>query len=182
MGKRVVRFGETIDADAVYDAWTSGDFDRMRAALHIPTNLVERDCLLATFVEQLYRRRADPAVRRELFEVGAIHLQEMQVLRAAARAHRIAERECTERHIAERAARHRTAPMELPPFDPNVRFAVATFGALGLAYCEIGEYESARDVWRVAHRVGYVDDGALELEFALIDKRRHSTGHPNASA
>lgn len=175
MAKRVARLGVSVEADAVFDAWTSADLDRMRAALHTPTNPIERDHLLSGLIEQLYRRRADPALRRELFEVGAIHLREMPELRAAARAHRIAQRERVERAVAERAARDGCEPERLPRFDPDERFGIPTFAALAQAYCEVGEYEAAREAWRVARSVGYLHELQVAKVMAEIDEAARSS-------
>ena len=48
----VTRKGKTVPADAVFQAWTSGDLDKMLAVVGVPTNEIDRHFLLMSIVDQ----------------------------------------------------------------------------------------------------------------------------------
>jgi len=81
----VTRLGKTIEADEAFHAWTSGDLGRMRRALSIPTNLIDRHFLLMGIVQLTYKNRSDPSVRRLCKEVGRQHLAEFDAIAPALR-------------------------------------------------------------------------------------------------
>ena len=76
MAKTVSRMGRFVNADEVFEAWTSGDLRRMLAARALPTNPIDRHFLLQGIVQEAYRRRVDPEMRRICIETGLIHLEE----------------------------------------------------------------------------------------------------------
>ena len=79
----VIRGGQSVRADEVFHAWTSGDLDRMLRALALDTNLVDRHYLLLGITKETYRIRSDPAMARECARVSEIHLAEFQQIRPA---------------------------------------------------------------------------------------------------
>ena len=74
--KRVSRMGRFVNADEVFEAWTSGDFRRMLAARSAHTNPIDRHFLLQGLVKEAYRQRVDPEIRRICIETGLMHLAE----------------------------------------------------------------------------------------------------------
>lgn len=166
------RFGRSVPVDAVFDAWCSRDVDRMRAALSLQTNDVDRAALLGRLVEALYKRRTEPGVREEMFNVAELHIGEMPRLFSAAQAHRRAEHDMLELHHADRA-RQRGEPVQpYPAFDADQQYAVDTFVLYVRALCEVEQFEKACDVWRAAQSVGYVDEFGLEAGLEGVEKRR----------
>lgn len=171
--RRITRFGRAVEPDAVFDAWTGQDLDQMRAVLDDPTNAIDRGALLGTLVNELYRRRADPAMREELFAIGRKHLEELPALAAAQLEDRRVQRQLHERRRAERAAGTGETPSPLPDFDDRLwHYHVSTFLLLVRAYCEIEKYEAAKAIWHDAHRVGYLNADGLEQELEGVEKRR----------
>jgi len=76
-GKRwVVRQGEALEADEVFDAWTSGSLDQMLAAMEKPTNPIDRHFLLLQIVEHTYKNRTDPEMADLLAATAEKHIQE----------------------------------------------------------------------------------------------------------
>ena len=65
-----------MPADEAFFAWTSGDLDRMLAALSVKTNPIDRHFLLMGIVGAAYKKRRDPAARRTCLDVGRLHLKE----------------------------------------------------------------------------------------------------------
>ena len=51
----ITRCGRQLAADEVFEAWTSGELDRMVQALLLPTHPVDRHFLLMGIVEQSYK-------------------------------------------------------------------------------------------------------------------------------
>jgi hypothetical protein len=72
----VSRLGKMVPTDAVFEAWTSQDLDRMRAVMSVRTNVIERHFLLMGIVEQSYRRRSEPDMLRLCLEAGRRHVEE----------------------------------------------------------------------------------------------------------
>lgn len=171
--RRITRFGRSVEPDAVFDAWKGRDLMQMRAALALPTNAVDRHYLLASLIGELYKLRADPAIRQELFSIGRTHLDELPSLGAAQLEDRRLQRAQNERVHAERAARRGKTPAPLPPFDDRLwHYGVGTFLLLVRAYCEIEQYDAARQTWHEAHRIGYLDAEGLAIELEGVEKRR----------
>lgn len=72
----IIRDGRSVPTDETYEARASGDFDRMRRALDLPTNWIDRHFLLLGLVEESYRLRSDPAMAAECARVSEMHLTE----------------------------------------------------------------------------------------------------------
>lgn len=80
--KTIIREGRPVPADEVFEAWTSGDLQRMERALSLRTNPVDRHFLLMNLCQQAYRRRNVERAMRELARrVGLQHVQEFGDLR-----------------------------------------------------------------------------------------------------
>jgi hypothetical protein len=81
--KTIIREGRPVPADEVFEAWTSGDLQRMARALSLKTNPVDRHFLLMNLFQQAYRlRNAEPAMRELAQRVGLQHVQEFRDLRS----------------------------------------------------------------------------------------------------
>lgn len=80
-----IRGGKSIETDAVFDAWTSGDLDAMVAALGLRTHPVDRHHLLNCLVDESYKRRDDPAMADLCDSTAEIYLLEMPALLRAVR-------------------------------------------------------------------------------------------------
>ena len=80
------RGGKSVPADAVFDAWTSGNLKAMLRALKLRTNLIDRHFLLLGIVEQTYRRRSAPKMAAECARVSEMHLTEFQQIAPALKA------------------------------------------------------------------------------------------------
>jgi hypothetical protein len=78
--------GRWVDADEVFEAWTSADLARMLAARSVRTNPIDRHFLLQTIVKETYRLRSDPEMRRLCIETGMTHLTEFSSIAPALRA------------------------------------------------------------------------------------------------
>lgn len=77
MVKMISREGRSVPADEVFEAWTSGDLDRMVQALEYETNPVDRHFLLMNLCKQAYAaRKRDPAMRDLARRVGFQHVEE----------------------------------------------------------------------------------------------------------
>jgi len=76
----ILRFGKLVPTDEVFNAWTSGDLDRMLRALDLQTNPIDRHYLLLGIVKETYRRRSEPAMASECARVAEMHLAEFQAL------------------------------------------------------------------------------------------------------
>jgi len=76
VGAFMLRNGTSIPADAVFEAWTSGDLSRMLAVRGLPTHPVDRHFLLMGIVGQTYSTRDDPSMRRLCLEVAEQHVSE----------------------------------------------------------------------------------------------------------
>ena len=82
--RHVMRDGELIETDAVFDAWTSGDLTQMRAALAEKTNLIDRHFLLMSLVDQSYKHRKDgPELENLCKEISEQHIQEFPEIKPA---------------------------------------------------------------------------------------------------
>lgn len=83
MVKRVSRMGRFVNADEVFEAWTSGDLRRMLAARSVRTNPIDRHFLLQGIVKESYKQRADLEMRRVCIETGVMHLAEFDSIAPA---------------------------------------------------------------------------------------------------
>lgn len=158
----VTRFGQSVEADEVFGAWTSGSIPRMLRAVALPTNEVDRHHLLQSLVHALYKRRSGPAARSEMLRIGAMHLAEMPVL-------------------MEGLLRHARARSTLPPEEVGLPY-IETFLLMVRVLCEDGRYEDAAHVWRRARQVDYIGDEGLAHELAGIERRRRKAQKQLAAA
>jgi len=71
-----IRFGKSVPVDDAFQAWTSGDLDRMLHALSTKTNLIDRHFLLLGIVQQTYNRRSDPKMAEICAQIAELHLAE----------------------------------------------------------------------------------------------------------
>ncbi|MDC8832803.1 hypothetical protein [Alteromonas gilva] len=79
----VFREGENIEADKVFEAWTSGDINLMVAQLETPTNLIDRHFLLMGIVDYCYKKRSQPDCARMLESTALTHFKEFPAIRKA---------------------------------------------------------------------------------------------------
>jgi hypothetical protein len=136
--------GRLVPADAVFEAWTSGDLGRMLAALQAPTNLIDRHFLLQGIVQAAYKRRSEAAMRQLCRKIGFQHLDEFKDI----------------------------APTLSADFD-GVLPRVATFQCLATVLAEDGEYKDAIQVCYRAIALGLADGtkGGYEGRVARIQKQ-----------
>jgi len=81
MVKMITRQGRPVPVDEVFEAWTSGDIDRMVRALNHETNPVDRHFLLMNLCKQAHMaRKRDPAMRDLARRVGFQHVKEFPSL------------------------------------------------------------------------------------------------------
>lgn len=74
----VKRLGRNIPADEVFKAWTSGNIDRMLAAIKFKTNLIDRHFLLISIVEYAYKNRnSRTELRKICVEIAELHISEL---------------------------------------------------------------------------------------------------------
>lgn len=71
-----IRQGKRIEVDAVFDAWTSGDLDKMLAVVDVKTNPVDRGALLVNIVQETYKLRSNPEMRATCKRMSELHLAE----------------------------------------------------------------------------------------------------------
>ena len=71
-----VRQGRVVKTDESFNAWTSGDFNRMIRAAKKRTNPVDRHFLLSQIVEETYRKRNENEMRRLCKEFSEKHINE----------------------------------------------------------------------------------------------------------
>lgn len=76
----IYRMGRHIKADKVFEAWSSGDLNKMLKAVSIKTNPVDRHFLLQTIVEVTYKRRKEPEMHRICREIAEKHMSEFAAL------------------------------------------------------------------------------------------------------
>lgn len=80
MTSYLMRMGRRVRADEAFFAWTSGDLDRMIAALSARTNPIDRHHLLMNIVNLAYKERSNPGRRKTCLEVGTQHVKEVPSL------------------------------------------------------------------------------------------------------
>lgn len=76
----IVRNGNSIIADEVFLAWTSGSLSRMTRALEIRTNPIDRHFLLQSIVALAYKQRDKSSIRKLCRNVGLTHLAEFPTI------------------------------------------------------------------------------------------------------
>ena len=173
--RSVMRFGRSIPADEVFEAWTSRDLDRMRAAVGLQTNAVDRHCLLSVLVRVLYRERAEPGVLDELHRHATQHIRELPDLLVAMRCHEALGREARAAKMRTRGQFEDAAATEaIEPVDPYVE----TDSLANTALCQAGRFDDAITMWQIAHSVGYINDDGLSWHHADIEKRRKRASNP----
>jgi hypothetical protein len=88
-----MRFGQSVECDAVFAATASGNLDRMRAAFDLPTNGVERHYLFVSMIERLeYLQCKDPSFTEELLMRAEMHLSELPALMQELERHEVLSR------------------------------------------------------------------------------------------
>ncbi|MBG13797.1 MAG: hypothetical protein CL553_11855 [Alcanivorax sp.] len=79
----VTRQGQSMEADNVFHAWTSGSLRKMIDALESKTNLIDRHFLLMGIVDQTYKNRSDTENAALLQRVAEMHLAEFSTIKPA---------------------------------------------------------------------------------------------------
>lgn len=72
----VIRRGRSVPTDEAYEARAAGDLERMRNALDLPTDWIDRHFLLLTLIGEAYRLRSDTAMATECARLSETHLGE----------------------------------------------------------------------------------------------------------
>jgi len=141
--KYVERNGRLKKADAVFEAWTSGDLSKMLSQLSVKTNLVDRHFLLMNIVKETYRNRQSPNLRRTMLQVAQMHIDEFQKIKPAL----IQSTGCLPR--------------------------VPTFQQYATVLSEDGNYHKAIEVCQLALKYGLHDGtkGGFEARIAKIRKK-----------
>lgn len=139
----------------------------MRAALHLPTNPIERHFLLEVLVETLFERwQKNRGVEAELRAVITLHINELPELLAQMSRHDEMTRASLGLH-------------EPKPFMPP---ALSAFGVLESLALRANDKAGAEEAWRMAVEVGYLEPARLpdtlarvERSFAKLSKARPPT-------
>lgn len=79
----VLREGQSIEADAVFAAWTSGDLEEMLSAIEVKTNHVDRHFLLQSIVDNTYKLRKDGEKRKICKKIAEVHIAEFPLIASA---------------------------------------------------------------------------------------------------
>jgi len=77
------RQGKAVRTDAAFDAWTSGDLNKMLKAAHTETNPIDRHFLLQSIVDATYKQRKTEKYRKLCIEYSEQHLQEFPTIAPA---------------------------------------------------------------------------------------------------
>lgn len=72
----ITREGKQVRTDGVYEAWTSGDLDKMLNAVELETNPIDRHFLLMSIVDETYKHREELEMAEKCLEFGLIHINE----------------------------------------------------------------------------------------------------------
>lgn len=154
MTSYVLREGKSVKADEAFLAWTSGDLDRMVAALAAPTNPIDRHFLLQSIVSLTYKQRQTRHLRKLCREVGQIHRSEFPSI-----------------------APHLKADMG------GLMPRVTTFPQLATVLTEEAEYDRAIEVCEFAIANGLNDGtaGGYSGRIARIRKARTKASPPTPS-
>jgi hypothetical protein len=78
-----LRDGKLVRADGVFDAWTSGNLNRMMAQINTLTHPVDRHFLLMGIVNESYKIREQPEWGEVCVRVARTHLAEFPQLAIA---------------------------------------------------------------------------------------------------
>lgn len=141
--KWTMRDGRSVPTDEVFEAWTSGNSERMLQALDLPAHPVDRHFLLLNLCERAYAlRKRNPEMRELARWIGREHVREFPNLR---------EPLCREMG--------------------GVLPRVPTFQHLAILLTESGEYDEAIAVCEAAIRHG-LSDGTKGGFIARIERIR----------
>lgn len=146
-----IRDGQLTPTDQAFDAWTSRDIAKMRAALNTKTNLVDRHFLLMTLVDETYKRRKDDLEAKEFCaQVAEQHIEEFPNIK----------------------------PALVKSFD-GILPRVTTFQKYATLLTEKGDYKRAIEVCEIAISYGLHDGtkGGFEVR---IDKIKKKAGNRDA--
>lgn len=152
-GPMIRRDGKSVRADEVFQAWSSGDLNRMVAAANLQTHPLDRHFLLQSIVEQCYKGRADAKLRATAKRFAEIHYTEFPRMAAAVAAN-------------------------MPDGSlPNV----PVFKLYATILTEDGEYEKALLVCQAAMELGLTDGtkGGFEARIQKIKKLAESPSDRN---
>ncbi|MCA9040705.1 MAG: hypothetical protein KDA65_10190 [Planctomycetaceae bacterium] len=72
-----------METDEVFQAWTSGDLEKMLQATENKTNLIDRHYLLLGIVTQTYKKRKEPGYGDLCERYARIHMQEFGEIKPA---------------------------------------------------------------------------------------------------
>jgi hypothetical protein len=75
-----LREGKMVPTDDAFDAWTSRDLEKMLSAFRNKTNPVDRHFLLMGIVDETYKRRNDPEMRKKCKDIAEIHIKEFPTI------------------------------------------------------------------------------------------------------
>lgn len=70
------RQGQLVRVDAAFNAWISGDLNKMLKAVHTKTNPIDRHFLLQSIVNATYKQRKTEKYRQLCIEYSDLHLKE----------------------------------------------------------------------------------------------------------
>lgn len=124
----VFRQGKHILADETFNAWTSGDLDKMLKASELDTNPIDRHFLLQSIVTETYKLRKEEKYRDLCIEYAEKHLEEFDKIATA-----------------------------LKEDMDGVLPRVTTFQNYSTLLSELGDYERAISVCEVAISYGLAD-------------------------
>lgn len=146
-----VRDGELTQTDEAFEAWTTRDLGKMRAALKTKTNLVDRHFLLMTIVDETYKhRKEDQEAKGLCAEIAELHIKEFPAIK----------------------------PALMKSLD-GILPRVTTFQKYATLLTEQGEYRRAVEVCEVALAHG-LHDGTKGGFEARIEKIKKKAGNGDA--
>lgn len=122
------RQGELVPVDDAFQAWTSGDLDKMLKATSIKTNLIDRHHLLQSIVAETFKLRKEKKYRMLCIDYAEKHLEELPSILLALKE-------------------------DLPDMLPRV----TTFQNYATVLTENGEFEKAIEVCKKAISYGLND-------------------------
>ena len=139
----VLREGQSIEADAVFAAWTSGDLEEMLSAIEVKTNHVDRHFLLQSIVDNTYKLRKDGEKRKICKKIAEVHIAEFPLIASALEK------------------------------DMNMLPRVSTFQHYAILLTEDGELSKAVDVCKMALKYGLHDGTKTGFEgrISRIEKK-----------
>jgi len=145
-GSFTIRDDALVKTDQAFDAWTSGDLSNMLAALETKTHPIDRHYLLMGIVDETYKKRRDPEMRKALKKVAEIHIREFETI----------------------------APHLMGFMEPGVIPHTSTFQKYATVLTEDKEYDKAIEVCRIAISCKLHDltRSGFEGRIARINKRK----------